>query len=65
MNDELYFKFDGGKIRYVLGFQNEYNCNDDADMEILCNNLNIMIGKLNCENKILRARLDTVRDIVD
>lgn len=42
----------------------EYNCSDDVDMQILCDDINLMYHSLEFENKKLFGKINSIKDIL-
>ena len=43
----------------------EYNCKNDVDMQILCDDINLMYHSLEFENKRLNGKINTIKDILE
>lgn len=54
--------YDNGKIR--SGFDN-FNCSDDTDMEILCNEVNRLILELKIENKKRNNQINLIKQVLE
>ena len=54
--------YSNGKIKTKI---NTFNCNDDTDMEILCNNINSLLIENEIEIHKMQTQLLLIKKILD
>lgn len=59
----LEYDKDKGEIRDSSSFKS-YNCGDEVDMQILCDDMNRWIFEIDSDKKVLNSKIDVVRDIL-
>lgn len=58
------FEYKGnGVIKNRYNYK-EYNCTDDVDMQILCDDINLMFHSLEFENKRINGKINSIKDIL-
>ncbi len=62
-NKDFKYNQKSGEIRNLFNCK-AYNCSDDVDMEILCDDINLIIQKFYFEKKKANLKIDTIKDIV-
>lgn len=53
-----------GEIRNLLNYKS-YNCSDDIDMQILCDDINLILQNMDYERKKAISKIDAIKDIVE
>ena len=61
--DFVYNKRDG-EIRNLFNYK-AYNCSDDIDMQILCDDITLIIQNLHYEKRKANSKIDAIKDIVE
>ena len=60
------FEYDkeSGVIRDLFNYK-AYNCSDDIDMQILCDDINLIIQGMYFEKNKANSKIDAIKDIVE
>lgn len=52
-----------GEIRNLFNCKT-YNCSDDVDMQILCDDINLIIQNLYFKKRKANSKIDAIKDIL-
>ena len=59
------FEYKGdGVIKNRYNYK-EYNCSDDVDMQILCDDINLIIQNLYFEKEKANSKIDAIKGILE
>jgi len=59
----LEYDKDKGEIKAIPSYTS-YNCGDEVDMQILCDDVNRWLFEIDSDKKVLNSKIDVVRDIL-
>ena len=59
------FKYKGDGVIKNRYNHKEYNCSDDVDMQILCDDINLIIQKLYFEKEKANSKIDAIKGILE
>ena len=59
------FEYKGNGIIKNRYNYKEYNCSNDVDMQILCDDINLMYHSLEFENKKLFGKINSIKEILE
>ena len=62
-NKDFKYNQKSGEIRNLFTCK-AYNCSDDVDMQILCDDINLMFHSLEFENKRINGKINSIKDIL-
>lgn len=64
-NKDIVYNNKTGQIRNLFFNCKAYNCSDDIDMQVLCDDINLIIQNLHYEKKKANSKIDAIKDIVE
>ena len=59
------FKYKGDGVIKNRYNHKEYNCSDDVDMQILCDDINLIIQNLYFEKEKANSKIDAIKGILE